>query len=65
MLRGKVTSVGVPAKSVELGAKIVVGPETAAKLGVPVGTEVDLGTLAYWHKSPIRRFVGRFTRRRH
>ena len=65
MRAGKVNSTNSNMKSVELGAVITVGPETAARLGVPVGTQVDLGTLAYWHRNPIRRFIGRLRRRRH
>lgn len=53
-----------PARSVELAAAIIAGPETAARLGVPVGSTVDLGTLAYWNRNPIRRFWSRVTRRR-
>ena len=45
-------------KAVELQGKVIVGPESAAKLGVPVGTEVDLGTLAYYHRNPVRRLWG-------
>jgi hypothetical protein len=62
---GKATRASVPARSVELGATIIVGPETAARLGLPVGSKVDLGTIAYWNKNPILRFWGRITRRRH
>lgn len=65
MRLGKVTSTSAPTRSVELTAKIIAGPETAARLGVPVGTEIELGTLAYWHRNPIRHFWGRITRRRH
>lgn len=62
---GKASSTSQPMRSLELTAKIIAGPETAARLGVPVGTEIDLGTLAYWHRNPIRRFWGRLTRSRH
>ena len=62
---GKVTRTPSYLKSVELCAVKIVGPETAARLGVPVGTPIDLGTLSYWHRNPIRRFVGRLTRRRY
>lgn len=44
-------------ESASIGAVVTVGPETAARLGVPVGTEVDLGTIAYYHKNPIRRLA--------
>lgn len=62
---GKVVNTRSNMKSVELSAVVIVGPETAARLGVPVGTAIDQGTLAYWHRNPIRRFWGRLTRRRH
>lgn len=29
-----------------LSAKIIVGPETAERLGVPVGSEIDLGVIS-------------------
>lgn len=62
---GKVTKTSATMREVALEATLIAGPETAARLGVPVGTPVDLGTLAYWHRNPIRRFWGRLTRRRH
>jgi hypothetical protein len=49
-------------KSAELMGKVIVGPESAARLGIPVGTEVDLGTLAYYHKNPVKRFWGMITK---
>ncbi len=42
-------------KSVEITGAVTCGPETAAKLGVPVGTVVDLGVVAARHSNPIRR----------
>lgn len=60
------------AKSVEAGVVRIAGPETAARLGVPVGTPLhpyrdelalEPVTVAYWHRNPIRRFIGRLLRR--
>lgn len=50
-------------KQVMLGGRVRVGPETAARLGVPAGTVVDLGELAYWHKNPLRRVCWRLMKR--
>lgn len=51
------TSVSAPAgvKSVEMTGAVTCGPETAARLGVPVGTVVELGVLAAKHSNPLRR----------
>jgi len=71
---GKASSTSAPVKSIELGAVRIAGPETAARLGVPVGTPLHMyrdevatedTVLAYWHRNPIRRFWGRLTRSRH
>lgn len=35
-----------PVGETTLSAKIIAGPETAEKLGVPVGTEIDLGVIS-------------------
>jgi len=48
----------VPCKSFDFHAVVVCGPETAAKLGVPVGTEIELGRVAYWHRNPVKRWLG-------
>lgn len=42
-------------KSVEITGAVTCGPETAAKLGVPAGTVVDLGVLAAKHSNPLKR----------
>lgn len=71
---GKVTSTKANTQYQELLGVRIAGPETAARLGVPVGTKLhphrdeiatEPVTLAYWHRNPIRRFWGRFTRSRH
>jgi hypothetical protein len=41
--------------SQELSAIVTLGPESAEALGVPVGTTVDYGVLAYWHRNPLKR----------
>jgi hypothetical protein len=40
-------------------AVITLGEESAGKLGVPAGSQIDLGMIAYYHRNPIRRFIGR------
>lgn len=45
--------VGVtPLKEASTEAVITLGAESAAKLGVPVGSKVDLGLIAYHHRFP-------------
>ncbi len=60
------------AKQIELGCVRIAGPETAARLGVPVGTPLhphrdelalEPVTVAYWHRNPIRRLIRRHLRR--
>ena len=51
-----------PLKEHELSAVVTVGAITAAKLGVPVGTEVDLGVISYYHRNPLIRWWRRHTR---
>ena len=46
-----------PLKEHELSAVVTVGPITAAKLGVPVGTKIDLGVIAYYHRFPPVRLL--------
>lgn len=58
LLRQKVIATNTGVKSREFTAQITCGPETAARLGVPVGTIVDLGRVAYWHRNPIKRWRG-------
>jgi hypothetical protein len=64
--KGKVTSVATASvKSAELTGKVIVGPESAARLSkelgrpVAVGEEFDLGTLAYYHENFFKRLIGR------
>ena len=46
-------------KKATIEAQVTVGPETAARLGVPVGTVIDYGTIAYWHRNPLKRWAWR------
>lgn len=48
-----------PVKENILSGKVTCGPETAARLGVPVGTVIDLGVISYYHRNPIKRWWGR------
>lgn len=52
-------SVATPVKEASTSAVITLGPESAGKLGVPVGTQVDLGMIAYYHRNPWKRWRGR------
>jgi hypothetical protein len=47
------------AKSTELSAVITLGPESAEALGVPVGTQINYGVLASWHRNPLVRLARR------
>ena len=47
-----VMKVGVPAKEASMKATIVRAD----------GTRVELGTVAYWHKNPIKRLIWRIKR---
>jgi hypothetical protein len=55
----KVANAGT--KVSEITGIVTVGPESAARLSKELGREVlpgeqfDLGTLAYYHKNPIKR----------
>lgn len=59
---GKVVAAPANAKMTQLSAKIVLGEKSAAALDLPVGTEIDLGVLAYYNRNPLKRFA--FTLRR-
>ncbi len=38
-----------------IGATVKLGPESAARLGVPEGTVVDYGMVAYHSRNPLKR----------
>lgn len=64
--RPKIIVSSASVKSAELQGQVTVGEETAAKLGVPVGTVIDLGTLAYYNDNIFKRWLGnRKVKRRH
>lgn len=58
MAGGEVVLDGELGVAMELTGTVKVGPASAARLGVPVGTEVDLGRLAYQHSDPARHAAG-------
>lgn len=43
----------------EVTGVVKVGPASAKRLGVPVGTEIDLGRIAYQHTDPVKEAAGR------
>ncbi len=54
-------SAPVAVRSSEIGAIVTLGPESAAALGVPVGTTIDYGVLCSWHWNPVVRLARRLT----
>ncbi len=64
MKRSAIRVASADVKFAEVSGVVTVGPETAARLGVPVGTQVDLGTLAVYHRNPVRRFLANLRLRR-
>ena len=38
-----------------IGAVVTLGPESAARMGVPVGTQIDHGMVSYYHRNPLKR----------
>jgi ABC-type lipoprotein release transport system permease subunit len=59
----KIVNASANAKMTSLEAKIVLGEQSATALGVPVGTEIDLGVLAYHHRNPLKRLAFRLRQR--
>lgn len=45
-------------KMIQCQRDVIAGPETAARLGVPVGTVIDT-TVTRWYRNPIRRALWR------
>lgn len=56
MGRPVINIAGGSTKFAEVSGTVTLGPESAKKYGLPVGHVVDLGTLAVYHKNPLKRF---------